>query len=181
MPDDAAHQQPAHALGRLNGCWVWIRQVVASLLVSLDGVPESPAEWQGLYWSDELAGEPTANEVIPLVALLRALVHERPGAAGEATSSPGGGPASDIVRTFVPSSFAHDRPRPPARLIGALTNRELEVLRLIAVGRRNREIAQDLFVTLDTVKKHISHILGKLSATNRTHAVTRARELRLIP
>jgi LuxR family maltose regulon positive regulatory protein len=36
-------------------------------------------------------------------------------------------------------------------------------------------------VTLDTVKKHISHILGKLSATNRTHAVTRARELRLIP
>src|SRR5262245_557979 len=182
MPDDAAHQQPARAFGRLNGCWVWIRQAVASLLVSLDGVPESPAEWQGLYWSDELAGvEPTENEVIPLAALLRALVHERPWVVGEATSSPRRQPANDIVRALVPSSFAHDRPRLPARVIGVLTNRELEVLQLIAVGRRNQEIAQDLFVTLDTVKKHTSHILGKLSATNRTHAVTRARELRLIP
>ena len=66
-------------------------------------------------------------------------------------------------------------------MLEALTNRELEVLQLIAVGRKNQEIAQDLFVTLDTVKKHISHILSKLSATNRTHAVTRARELRLVP
>src|SRR5262245_36982228 len=89
MPDDAAYQQPAGALGRLNGCWVWIRQVVTSLLVSLDGVAESPAGWQGPYWSDGLAGvEPTENEMIPLAALLRALVHERPGAVGEATSSP---------------------------------------------------------------------------------------------
>jgi len=176
---DGARQGPAHARGRLNRCRVWMRHVVASLLGSLDGVPRSPAEWQVLYWSDELVGvEPTANEVIPLAAVLRALVHERPGAVGEAISSPR---HRNMIQAFVPSSFAHDRRLPPAHLIGALTNRELEVLQLIAVGRRNREIAQDLFVTLDTVKKHISHILGKLSATNRTHAVTRARELRLIP
>jgi DNA-binding CsgD family transcriptional regulator/transcriptional regulator with XRE-family HTH domain len=182
MPDDAARQQPARALGRFNGYWVGMRQVLASLLVSLDSVPEPPAEWQVLYWSDALVGaEPPEDEVIPLAAVLRTLVHERPGAVGEATSSALRRPASEIVQACVPSSFAHDRPRPPARLIGALTNRELEVLQLIAVGRCNREIAQDLFVTLDTVKKHISHILGKLSATNRTHAVTRARELRLIP
>jgi LuxR family maltose regulon positive regulatory protein len=156
-----------------------MRQVVASLLGSLDCVPRSPAEWQVLYWSDEFVGvEPTANELIPLAAVLRTLVHERPGAVGEVTSSPW---HRNMIQAFEPSSFAHDRPLPPAHLIGALTNRELEVLQLIAVGRRNREIAQDLFVTLDTVKKHISHILGKLSATNRTHAVTRARELRLIP
>jgi DNA-binding CsgD family transcriptional regulator/transcriptional regulator with XRE-family HTH domain len=178
MPDDAAGQRPARALGRLNRCWVWMRQVVASLLGSLDSVPEPPAEWQVLYWSDALVGaEPTENGVIPLAAVLRALVHEHP-VVGEATPSPA---RRNMVQAFVPSSFAHDRPRSPARLIGALTNRELEVLQLIAVGRRNREIAQDLFVTLDTVKKHISHILGKLSATNRTHAVTLARELRLIP
>src|SRR5262249_52416984 len=80
MPDAATRQPPARALGRLNECRVWMRQVVASLLVSLDGVPESPDEWQVLYWSDELAGvEPKEDEVIPLAALLRALVHEGPG------------------------------------------------------------------------------------------------------
>jgi DNA-binding NarL/FixJ family response regulator len=158
-----------------------MRQVLASLVLSLDGAPESPAEWQVLYWSDELAGAvPTEDEVIPLAAMLRTFVHERQGAVGEAGSSHRRWHASKIVQAFVPSSFAGDLSSPPARLIEALTNRELEVLQLIAVGRKNQEIAQDLFVTLDTVKKHISHILSKLSATNRTHAVARARELGLI-
>jgi ATP/maltotriose-dependent transcriptional regulator MalT len=119
--------------------------------------------------------------MIPLAALLHALVHKPLGAVGEASSSQRRQPSSKIVQEFAPSSFAHDQPRPHARLIEALTNRELEVLRLIAAGRKNQEIAQDLFVTLDTVKKHISRILSKLSAANRTHAVARARELRLIP
>jgi DNA-binding CsgD family transcriptional regulator/transcriptional regulator with XRE-family HTH domain len=182
MPHDAARQQPARALGRLNGCRVRGRQVVASLLLSLDGVPESLAEWQVLDWSDDwLRAEPTEDDVIPLAALLHALVHKPPGPVGKASSSQRRQPTSKIVQEFAPSSFAHDQPRPHARLIEALTNRELEVLQLIAAGRKNQEIAQDLFVTLDTVKKHISRILSKLSATNRTHAVTRARELRLIP
>jgi DNA-binding CsgD family transcriptional regulator len=182
MPDDAPGQQPACALGRLDGCGVWRRQVVASLLLSRDGVPDSPAQWQVLYWSDEVAdAEPPADDVIPLTALLHTLVHERAGVVGEASPSQPRRPASEIVHAFAPLSPAHHRPRLHARLVEALTNRELEVLQLIAVGRCNREIAQDLFVTLDTVKKHISHILGKLSATNRTHAVTRARELRLVP
>jgi DNA-binding CsgD family transcriptional regulator len=182
MLDDAARQQPARALGRLNGCRVRGRQVVASLLLSLDGVPESLAEWQVLDWSDDwLRAEPTEDDVIPLAALLHALVHKPPGPVGKASSSQRRQPTSKIVQEFAPSSFAHDQPRPHARLIEALTNRELEVLQLIAAGRKNQEIAQDLFVTLDTVKKHISRILSKLSATNRTHAVTRARELRLIP
>ena len=43
------------------------------------------------------------------------------------------------------------------------------------------DLAGQLVVTLDTVKKHVSHILGKLGAANRTEAVSRARELRLIP
>jgi DNA-binding NarL/FixJ family response regulator len=149
---------------------------------SLDGVPESPVEWQVLYWSDELAGaEPTEDEVIPLAASVRTLVHESPAVVGEASSSQRLRPSSEIVQAFAPSSFAYNRTRLHARLLEALTNRELEVLQLIAGGRKNQEIAQDLFVTLDTVKKHISHILSKLSATNRTHAVTRARELRLVP
>ena len=50
-----------------------------------------------------------------------------------------------------------------------------------AAGRPNHAIASQLVITLDTVKKHVSHILGKLGAANRTEAVTRARELGLIP
>jgi len=56
----------------------------------------------------------------------------------------------------------------------------LEVLRMLAAGRWNRAIAADLVVALDTVKKHVSHLLDKLGATNRTEAVARARELALI-
>jgi LuxR family maltose regulon positive regulatory protein len=48
-------------------------------------------------------------------------------------------------------------------------------------GRPNQAIAGELVVTLDTVKKHVGHVLGKLGAANRTEAVTRARELSLIP
>ncbi len=61
-----------------------------------------------------------------------------------------------------------------------LTARELEVLRLIAAGRPNRGIADELVVTLDTVKRHVSHILDKLGAVNRSDAVAKARKLHLI-
>jgi LuxR family transcriptional regulator, maltose regulon positive regulatory protein len=66
-------------------------------------------------------------------------------------------------------------------LVEQLTARELEVLALMATGMSNPRIAGQLVVTLDTVKKHVSHLLGKLGAANRTEAVTRARQLSLIP
>jgi len=62
-----------------------------------------------------------------------------------------------------------------------LTERETDVLWLIAAGKPNQRIARELVVTIDTVKKHVSHLLGKLGAANRTEAVTRARQLGLIP
>ena len=55
-----------------------------------------------------------------------------------------------------------------------LSTRELEVLRLLVAGRRNREIASTLDITEGTVKLHVSSILGKLGVTDRTEAVTRA-------
>ncbi len=67
------------------------------------------------------------------------------------------------------------------RLVEPLTSRELEVLRLLAAGSSNQAIARELVVTLDTVKKHVGHVLGKLGAANRSEAVARARELNLIP
>ena len=66
-------------------------------------------------------------------------------------------------------------------LVEQLTARELEILALLAAGTPNPRIAKQLVVSLDTVKKHVSHVLGKLGAANRTEAVTRARQLGLIP
>jgi LuxR family transcriptional regulator, maltose regulon positive regulatory protein len=60
------------------------------------------------------------------------------------------------------------------------SERELEVLQLLAAGKANGEIAEQLFVTLHTVKKHVTHILEKLGAGNRTEATARARELGLL-
>jgi LuxR family maltose regulon positive regulatory protein len=65
-------------------------------------------------------------------------------------------------------------------MVEPLTSRELEVLGMLAAGKSNQAIAGELVVTLATVKKHVSHLLDKLGATNRTEAVARARELGLI-
>ena len=61
-----------------------------------------------------------------------------------------------------------------------ITKRELEILELIAQGLSNREIAEKLFVSENTVKTHSSRLLDKLSAKRRTHAVQIAKEMRLI-
>lgn len=66
-------------------------------------------------------------------------------------------------------------------LIEPLTERELEILQLIAQGHSNAEIAHRLVLTIGTVKLHAHHIYGKLVVTNRTQAVAKARELGLLP
>jgi LuxR family maltose regulon positive regulatory protein len=62
----------------------------------------------------------------------------------------------------------------------SLSERELEVLHLIAQGATNNEIAERLVITVGTVKSHINHILGKLDSHNRTEAVAQARKLGLL-
>jgi LuxR family maltose regulon positive regulatory protein len=61
-----------------------------------------------------------------------------------------------------------------------LSPREADVLRLLATGRSNEEIAGDLVLALSTVKWHVAHIYRKLGVRGRMRAVARARELRLI-
>jgi LuxR family maltose regulon positive regulatory protein len=65
-------------------------------------------------------------------------------------------------------------------LVEPLSEREIEVLVLIAAGLKNREIGRELYITTGTVKRHTNHIYGKLGVHSRTAAVARARELGLL-
>ena len=103
--------------------------------------------------------EHAAARAVPLDYLAR-LLH----AFDEQHTEPGSGPAAAAL----------------PGLVEPLTARELEVLGLLGAGKSNPRIAAELVVTVDTVKKHVGHVLDKLGATNRTEAVTRARQLGLI-
>jgi DNA-binding NarL/FixJ family response regulator len=73
------------------------------------------------------------------------------------------------------SSAAHD----PAAALG-LTAREGEVIRLLAIGRSNQEIADELFLTRKTASVHVSNILGKLGVSNRVQAAAVAQQVGLV-
>jgi DNA-binding NarL/FixJ family response regulator len=116
-------------------------------------------------------------------ALLTQLPAARPGQQHAADRIDPGYLAA-LVRACRPASAVPQRIRAaaaPPGLAEPLTDRELEVLRLLAAGKSNQRIAHDLVVALDTVKKHVTHVLGKLGATNRTEAAARARQLGLTP
>jgi len=73
---------------------------------------------------------------------------------------------------------------PPAAnnlLVEPLTERELEILRLIVAGLSNQEIADSLVIALSTVKRHINHIYGKLAVNSRSQAIAKTHELHLLP
>ena len=72
------------------------------------------------------------------------------------------------------------RPAQPSGLVEPLSVRELELLQLVAAGYSNQEIADELVITLGTVKSHLNHIFAKLGVEGRVRAVNRARELALI-
>ena len=118
-----------------------------------------------------------ADEGAPMRALLAQLSAARPGQQHAARRIDPG-----YLAALLRACGQADAAPPPGRAVGAppglaepLTDRELEVLRLLAAGKSNQRIAHDLVVALDTVKKHVTHILGKLGAANRTEAAARAR------
>jgi LuxR family maltose regulon positive regulatory protein len=80
-----------------------------------------------------------------------------------------------------PAEPVHPRPAPSQQpLIEPLSERELEVLGLVAQGLSNREMAERLLITVGTVKTHVHNIYGKLGVRGRTQAAARARELELL-
>jgi LuxR family maltose regulon positive regulatory protein len=121
-----------------------------------------------------------ADEGPPMAALLRSLLGARRRARGPAGTGAATEHLHRVVRAFgTPRAQADQTTAAVAGLIDPLTDRELEVLRLLAAGRRNRDIAHELVVAVETVKKHTSHIFDKLGAANRTQAVAYARQLGL--
>jgi LuxR family maltose regulon positive regulatory protein len=138
------------------------------------------------------------DEEAPMAALLGRLVTAQ--RASRAAAQVPFGCLAQLQRAFNADGAAYERaaseraaheraaggpgqgpPREGRGLVDPLTSRELEVLQMLAVGRPNQAIARELVITLDTVKKHVGHVLGKLGAANRTEAVARARSLGLIP
>jgi LuxR family transcriptional regulator, maltose regulon positive regulatory protein len=125
-----------------------------------------------------------ADEGPPMAALLtRLIAAQRAGSGFSGFQAAVSVPLGYLAR--LRSAFGAEPAAPHTAavpgLIDPLTSRELEVLQMLAAGKSNQAIAGELVVTLDTVKKHVSHVLGKLGAANRTEAVARARELGLTP
>ena len=83
------------------------------------------------------------------------------------------GPA--IARRLM-TFFATPAPAAPAQAFPDLTEREHEILALIAAGRNNQEIADRLYLSLKTVRNYVSNIFGKLQVADRAQAIVRARE-----
>ncbi len=97
-----------------------------------------------------------ADEGAPMAALLGRLI-----AAQRAGQAAAGVPFGDLAR--LQRAFATGPPAPdpgPSGTIEPLTGREPKVLRMLAAGRSDQAIARELAVTLDTVKRHVSHVLG---------------------
>jgi LuxR family maltose regulon positive regulatory protein len=121
-----------------------------------------------------------ADEGPPMAALLAQLIAaQRAGSGFSGFQAAASVPLGYLAR--LRSALSTQGVAPEAGLVDPLTSRELEVLQMLAAGASNQAIASQLVVTLDTVKKHVSHVLSKLGAANRTEAVARARELGLIP
>ena len=107
------------------------------------------------------------DEGEPAAKLLYQVRSQRPGASF----------AAECLSAMGDSRGQH---LPPSELlIEPLTLREIEVLKLIEAGCSNQDIASRLFISMPTVKRHISNIYAKLGASSRTQAVSRARELKL--
>ena len=88
-------------------------------------------------------------------------------------------PYLDTVLAAFPKEGTGAKPQPQQNLLDPLSERELEVLHLVAQGASNQEVAETLVLSAQTVKRHLSNIYSKLEVGNRTHAVARARALGL--
>ncbi len=141
------------------------------------GATDSAAVWAVMASARADLGQPQLAEA----AARRAL--ELATAAGDAPSARLAQATLARIGPLLANAGREPRRREgegPDPLVEELTARELEVLRLVALGRSNSQVAAELFVTVGTVKSHLHTISGKLGAANRVEAVARGRELGLL-
>ena len=125
------------------------------------------------------------DEGLPMAALLERVIRS-PRDDGSLNGPPQGAPdiyAGRLLEHIAlqAADSGNGRPRSGrAPGLEPLSGREVEVLELVAAGRSNAEIAGELYLSVGTVKAHVHHIFGKLLVRNRSQAVARARELRLL-
>ena len=161
--------QSAQAVGRLGNAI----HILAVKALVYHAQAESEQAFATLEHALELA-EPEgymrvfADEGAPMARLLRRML----------TRSS----ASEYVRRLLEALGESVKAAPSiaSKLIEPLSQRELEVLRLIVEGATNKEIADELVLTVNTVKRHISNIFGKLHVSNRAQAIAQAHERNII-
>ena len=152
---------------------------VAAILLAHDGKPQQAAELLGLALNHPASAK-VWMEQLPLLRRLRTKLKNELGAKIY-TAAWERGKSSDLetAAAAILQHFPAD-PSSQAGLIDPLTEREREVLHLLAAGHSNRQIAETLVLALGTVKWYINQIYEKLDVTNRTQAAARARELNLL-
>ena len=120
------------------------------------------------------------DEGPPMAALLGRLIQESSDGGDTSNGGPEGYAGRMLERLAFESPRSLNASSHQVPGIEALSDREVEVLSLVAEGRSNAEIATELYLSVGTVKAHVHHIFGKLLVRNRSQAVARARELHLL-
>jgi LuxR family maltose regulon positive regulatory protein len=179
-----------HALAAAQGRVGSVVEVLALRALALEAVGDDHGALAALVEALRLAAplgylRGFLDEGAPMAGLLGKLATSPAQAQAAAASPLVRGHLDRLVDGFQRQGLAVlARPRPGGAmapgLVEPLSARELEVLSLLADGRSNQAIAEELVISLDTVKRHVSHVLDKLGAANRTQAVSRARDLRLL-
>ncbi len=186
--------EPAWQLAERQGLgWLRLKALILRALIA-DALGDRDAALAALAAAVAQAApeeviRPFVDEGAPLAALLvalRAAVRDRRDLTGGASPAyldallaafPGPAPAPPGARAPAPTPAPGAR---PAALVEPLSKRELEILYLIAQGLTNSEIAQQIFISAQTVKVHTHNIYGKLGVNSRRQAVTKARALGLL-
>lgn len=202
LDSSASREALLRALALLPSAWKGaLPGIVASIglayLAFNDGDLAEAARWADVSIEpllDELRSERRMVEIVRGLAQIKASLGEPAAAVAILAKLNAALKAQGLEHFYpaetlpgVPSAAPPAAPRPVGRPYGSaddaiepLSERELEVLRLIDAGLTNQEIADRLVIALTTVKKHISNLFAKLGAANRTQALAHARQYNLL-
>jgi DNA-binding CsgD family transcriptional regulator len=170
------------ALGQPYSTAVALRRAAEEALAGGDREAAAERLRRGAALAEQLGAGPLSGEIAALARRARIALAGGPGETGTAEGGAGvtgpgvagpgvAGPGVAGPGEIGPGEIGTDR-------LG-LTGREFEVLRLVAAGRSNREIAAELFISAKTASVHVSNILAKLGAASRGEAAARAHDRRL--